>query len=174
MRLEVSELKKTVTESLVLGPRAAKRSVHACYGSNTLGGTSDGERGSDETNDLQVNSSEKAKTKVAEVQSLPPLSVIDKSATPIGNIFQLWSVGNDKNRPLKQICEQPATGQIRWASRGIQNCVQRIRYVSSIKPCFMFFVELFLQRLSCVFSTDTTWSKLLATLKITRCNKDLL
>lgn len=138
MRLEVSELKKTVRECLVLDPRTKKRSIHACYGSNTLGVTNEGERGTDEVNDLKVDSSEDSKTKDAEIQSLPPLSIVDKSASPIGDVFQLWSVGDDRNRPLKEVCKQPATGLIRWGSRGIQNSVQRIRYIFSSKPCFTF------------------------------------
>lgn len=118
---EVNELKQAISDSLILGVNR-KRAFEDLSTLEPIGNDNSKKEPSEDADD--------STSKEAEVQSLPLLSIIDKSAHPIQHIYNLWASGDEdvhKHRALKDICKQPRDGLIRWKNRSIQNIVGKIR-----------------------------------------------
>lgn len=85
------------------------------------------EKTSNTTQQKTTAKDSRATSSKAEIESMKPLSFIDKEQEPVWEVFKLWEHGSPHHRALKLINENPLQGFIRYGDRSVQNIVQRIR-----------------------------------------------
>eukprot|EP00210_Caulerpa_lentillifera_P007231 g6918.t1 len=119
MQFELDSVTEAFQESLTISGRE-KRKFHEMDRINEISKTTC------QRTTIKVS---RPNSKKAEVESMKPLSIIDKEEAPVLQVFNLWEHGSSDHRPLKLINEKPLEGYIRYKDRSVQNTVQRIRAI---------------------------------------------